>query len=85
MGATFLVRQVKPNLGKVISVGNRIAFQERFEKNFGPLPHMLSVEDLPMLRILSNQVSKDDTVENPWEQLIDRICKHGVIELWAEY
>ena len=81
MSATIYYRRVKssPYLKKV---GSPSSFMALMEKAGMRLPCELGAENIDVLRGLSAAQSNED---NAFDEIIDLILKHEVIELWAEY
>ena len=82
MSARICYRRVSSSPPHLKRVGGPSSFMALMEKAGMRLPCELGAGNIDVLRGLSAAQSNED---NAFDEIIDLILKHEVIELWAEY
>lgn len=83
MSASIYWCQVRPVSGERLSAWAPSSFISSIEKAFGGFPCDFGNGDIEKLKGMASMCN--DGGGNPYQEIINRIEKYGVIRVWAEY
>lgn len=83
MGASIMYRPVDPKADRTLDVGAPSSFIEAMERVFGPHPWRLDHASVDTINGMAAVYG--EARDNPYHQIVDKICELGAIEVWPEW